>query len=145
MPATTEEVLKMTLLRSFAPLADVSVTPEHVSVVMDVPGFKPGELDIELVDDFLTIRGERAFPHAHPDGSGRTWRRFERGYGRFERSLRMPAGLDPDTIQASLQDGVLNLLIPMPESRKPRKIQVLSGADRPAIEQESEDRELATA
>jgi len=133
----------MTLLRSFVPPADVHVTPEHVSIVMDVPGFKPGELDIELVDDLLTIRGERAFPHG--DAGRREWYRFERGYGRFERSLRMPTGLDPDLVQASLEDGVLNLLIPMPESRKPRKIEVVGGSTQPVIEQQAEDREPVTA
>ncbi len=127
----------MTLLRSFVPPADVHVTPEHVSVVMDLPGFKPGELDIELVDELLMIRGERAFPHG--ESGQREWYRFERGYGRFERSLRMPSGLDPDLIQASLVDGVLTLLIPMPESRKPRKIEVLGAGEQPAIEHKAEE------
>ena len=125
-------------LKTFSPPADVAVTPEHVSVVMDVPGFKPEELEIELVHDVLTVKGERAFPHGHTTASGREWRRIERGFGRFERSLRMPEGLDADAINASLADGVLTLLIPMPEARKPRRIQVMAGGSQPVIEDTTE-------
>ena len=135
-------------MKLFYPPADVFVTPDHVSVVMDVPGFKADELDIELIDDVLTVRGQRAFPHGRQSADGREWRRIERGFGTFERSLRVPAGLDPNAVNASLADGVLTLLLPMPESKKPHRIQVMSG--QPVLEQEtedasSEDRELAGA
>ena len=55
--------------------------------------------------------------------------RIERGFGRFERSLRVPRGLDPDAIEASLTDGVLHLRIPKPESLKPRKIEIKGGTE----------------
>jgi HSP20 family protein len=109
-------------LRSFLPPADVTVTDDQVTVVMDVPGFKPSELDVELLGDTLKVRGERAFPYTG-DG-GRRWQRLERGFGTFERVLTVPEGLDPDAIVASLSDGVLSLVIPMPEARKPRKISI---------------------
>jgi HSP20 family protein len=109
-------------LRSFLPPADVTVTDDQVTIVMDVPGFKPSELDVELLGDRLTVRGERAFPYAG-DG-GRRWQRLERGFGTFERVLNVPEGLDPEAIVASLNDGVLTLVIPMPETRKPRKISI---------------------
>ena len=51
-------------------------------------------------------------------------RHIERAFGRFERTLRVPRGLDPDAIRAPPHDGVLTLQIPKPESLKPRKIQV---------------------
>ena len=54
-------------------------------------------------------------------------RRIERGFGRFERSLRVPAGLDPDAVQASLSDGVLELRIPKPASLKPHRIPIRAG------------------
>jgi HSP20 family protein len=72
------------------------------------------------------VRGERPNPYGGEGDNGErdTWRRIERGFGRFERSLRVPRGLNPDAIQASLHDGVLTLRVPKPEELKPRRIQV---------------------
>ena len=58
---------------------------------------------------------------------GRTWRRIERGFGRFERDIRVPKGLEPDSIDASLADGVLTLRIRKPEPLKPRRIEIGTG------------------
>ena len=131
-------------LRSFLPPADVTVTEDQVTVVMDVPGFKASELDVELLGDRLTVRGERAFPYSGQDDGVRRWQRLERGFGRFERLLQVPQGLDPDSIVASLTDGVLTLVIPMPETRKPRKIAIGGAGEQHQIEAEH-DREPAGA
>jgi HSP20 family protein len=109
---------------AFVPPADVLVNDEEVIVHMDIPGVAPDQLEIELENDVLTVRGERSFPYAQEKGDGRTWQRIERAFGRFERDLRVPKGLDPDAIQASLANGVLTLRIPKPEPIKPRRIQV---------------------
>lgn len=135
--------------RSFVPAADVVVTEDDITVTMDVPGFKMDDLELELRDDVLTVRGERAFPYSAGE-NGRTWHRLERGFGKFERVLRVPAGLDADGIQASLVDGVMNIHIPMPASRKPRRIQI-GGVGQQTIEQhvngaaKSEEREAVPA
>jgi HSP20 family protein len=90
---------------------------------MDVPGVSAEQLEIELENDVLTIRGERPFPYE--DGEGEpTLRRVERSFGRFERVLRVPRGLDPNAIQAELHDGVLTLRIPRPEAPKPHRIEI---------------------
>lgn len=135
-------------MRSFVPAADVVVSDEAVDVFMDVPGFGVDDLEIELVDDVLTVRGERKYPY-HVDGDQKVWQRLERGFGKFERTLRVPGGLDPDGITADMDAGVLTLHIAKPEAKKPRRIQIGAGNQR-AIEQESdatpsEDRELARA
>src|SRR3954469_18287147 len=83
----------------FIPAADLLVDDEGVTVYMDVPGLTAGDLEIELENQTLSIRGERKFPYGQ---DGRTVRRIERGCGRFERSLNVPAGLDADQINASL-------------------------------------------
>lgn len=132
--------------RAFVPAADLVVTDEEVTVFMDVPGLKPEDLEIELTGDVLTVRGERAYPYATDDREGRNWYRLERGYGRFQRILQVPKGLDPDSISAEMVDGVLTLHIPQPEARKPRRIQITTGGAQPVIEaQASEQPELAGA
>jgi HSP20 family protein len=123
-------------LRSFLPPADVTVTEEQVTVVMDVPGLKASELDVELLGDRLTVRGERPLPPNQDDRP--SWHRFERGFGRFERILQVPEGLDPEGIVASLADGVLTLVIPMPETRKPHRIAILGADEQTAIEAREE-------
>ncbi len=131
--------------RSFVPAADVVVTDDDVTVVMDVPGLKADDVTIELREDVLTVKGERAYPFAtETDGDQRVWQRLERGFGKFERVLRMPAGLDPDAITASMGDGVLTLHIPKPEARKPRRIEIATGQKAATIEgTATEQRELA--
>jgi HSP20 family protein len=93
----------------------------------------------------LTVKGERAFPFAtETDGDQRAWQRIERGFGSFERVLRLPAGLDPDAITASMSDGVLTLHIPKPEERKPRRIEIATGQKAATIERTATgQRELA--
>ena len=124
--------------RAFVPAADLVVTEEDVTVVMDVPGFRHEDLTIELLGDVLTVRGERSLPYESAEGR-RTWQRLERGFGRFERSIQVPKGLDPDRIDASLTDGVLTLHLPKPEAIKPRRIQIAMGAPDPAPAIEAPD------
>jgi HSP20 family protein len=109
-------------ISTFVPPADVLVTDDGVAVIMDVPGVPPDKLEIELENDVLTVRGERPYPY-QTDGA-RAGRRIERAFGKFERSLRVPQGLDPDAIDASMADGVLTLRLPKPEALKPRKIEI---------------------
>jgi len=122
----SREMNRTTALRSFLPPADVVVSDEDVTVVMDVPGLRVENLSIELQDDVLTIRGERAYPY--DTGDRRVWQRIERGFGSFERVLRVPKGLDPEQISASMTDGVLTVHLPKPEARKPRRIAIANGS-----------------
>jgi HSP20 family protein len=110
---------------SFVPAADVVATDEDVTVTMDVPGLKSEDITIELRDDVLTIQGERGFPYQRDgDENRRVWQRLERGFGKFERVLRLPRDLDGSKITASMNDGVLTVTIPKPEARKPRRIDI---------------------
>jgi HSP20 family protein len=100
----------------------VLVDGDGVTVYMDVPGLRAGDIDVELENDIVSVRGERRFPYE--DRGDAVIRRIERGFGRFERSLRVPPGLAPDSVQAALADGVLQLRIPRPESMKPHRIPI---------------------
>jgi HSP20 family protein len=119
-------------IAQFVPPADVLVDDEGVTVYMDVPGIRAEDLEIEVENDVLTVRGTRPYPYQGQEGN---IRRVERGFGRFERSLRVMPGLDPNAVEAAVHEGVLSLRIPKPEQLKPHRIQVKAG-------EESEGRQL---
>jgi HSP20 family protein len=118
--------------RAFLPPADLIVSEDAVTVTMDVPGLSAESLEIELTGEILTVRGERQSPQLNREST--QWYRMERGYGKFQRILQVPKGLDPDTVTASIADGVLTIHVPLPETRKPRRIQIANGHEQPAIE-----------
>lgn len=111
----------------FVPPADVLVDDDGVTVYMDVPGMRAEDLEIEVENDVLNVRGTRAYPYQGQEGKVR---RVERGFGRFERSLRVMPGLDPNAVEAAVDNGVLTLRVPKPEQLKPHRIQVKAGEGR---------------
>ena len=119
---------------TFLPPADIAVTDDAVTVVLDVPGVRSDDLDIQLQGDALTIRGERRWPYQGVDGGVR---RVERGFGKFERTLRVPAGLDASAISAALEDGVLRVTLPKPEQQRPHRITVEVGGEAKQLESSS--------
>lgn len=116
---------------AFVPAADVMVSDGDLVLAMDVPGLTIDDLSIELTDQYLIVRGERK-PSAALQGVNIAHR--ERAVGKFERRLRVPDGVDPDAITASLDSGVLSLIVPKPERLKPRAIEISSGDAQRQIE-----------
>jgi HSP20 family protein len=109
--------------RTFMPPTDLLSGERDVKVAMDVPGMTVDDIEIELTDGTLAIRGERRYPYREHEDSHEL-NRLERGFGRFERTLRVPRDVDPASIEASIDAGVLTLSIPLPDSRRPRRIEV---------------------
>jgi HSP20 family protein len=107
----------------FLPPADVVITDDVVTVMMDMPGLEVDDFEIELQDDLLRVRGERSLPSGG-DRESRVWQRIERGFGKFERALQVPRGLDPDAVEASLEAGVLTLRIAKPEQLRPQRVEI---------------------
>jgi HSP20 family protein len=104
---------------AFVPPADVLVDDDGVTVYMDSPGSAATALTWSSRTTCSPSAASGPYPYGE-DGD-RAVRRIERGFGRFERSLRVPPGLDPDAIEASLIDGVLHLR--GPQARVARKIE----------------------
>lgn len=129
---------------SFLPPTDLLAGEDDVKVVMDVPGLTAADLEIELSDGTLAIRGERPYPYREHEGSHHL-NRLERGFGRFERILKVPRDVDAGAIEASVEAGILTLSIPMPESRKPHRIEIRSGAEAATIAVEAESDDGASA
>ena len=115
----------------FLPPADVTVTDDEIVLTVDVPGLSAHDLELEALDGELVVRGERARPET---AEGARWALSERTFGKFERRIRLPADVDPDTIRASVDNGVLSLVIPKPEARKPKTIEIGSGAEKRELE-----------
>ncbi len=107
------------------PPIDAFRTDEGLVVCVDLPGFRPEDVDISVQEGLLTISGERV---AEPDVKEESWVRRERPVGVFERSFSLPQGMDPQSITARFEHGVLELRIPHPPERKPHRIQVTGGA-----------------
>ena len=107
--------------RRWVPPVDLVEAEDHFVLKADLPGLSEGDVNIEVQDGTLTISGERKAEHEQRE---KGWYRIERSFGRFSRALSLPDGVDPDGIQASFRDGVLEVRIPKPEERKPRRIEI---------------------
>jgi len=110
--------------RVWAPALDISERKDAYVVTVEVPGVKPEDLDITLEDGLLTIQGERQFT---AESSEQQFHRVERRYGAFRRSITLPAHVLAEQIEASFEDGVLQILVPKAEEAKPKRIQVRPG------------------
>ena len=109
--------------RRWVPPIDLVEAEDHFVLRADLPGLAEADVNIEVQDGTLTISGERKAEHEQRE---RGWYRIERSFGSFNRSLTLPDGVDPDRIAASFSDGVLEIRIPKPEERKPRRISIKS-------------------
>ena len=110
-------------MRRWMPPMDLVESGEDFVLRADLPGMSEEDVKIELEDSTLTISGERKAEHEQRE---KGWHRIERSFGRFSRSLTLPDGVDPDRIEASFNHGVLDVRIPKPEQRKPRRIAISS-------------------
>ena len=111
--------------RTWAPALDISERKDAYVVTVEVPGVKPEEIDITLEDGLLTIQGERRFTQ---ESSDQQFHRVERRYGSFRRSITLPSQVQADQIEASFDNGVLEVVVPKAEEAKPKKITVRPGA-----------------
>jgi HSP20 family protein len=105
----------------WAPPMDLVEAEDHFLLKADLPGLGDEDVTIEVQDGTLTISGERKSEHETRE---KGWYRLERSFGRFSRSLTLPEGVDADKIEASFDKGVLEVRIPKPEERKPRRISI---------------------
>jgi HSP20 family protein len=118
-------------LRRWIPAMDVTETDDQYVLRADLPGMSEGDVNIELDDNVLTISGERKSEH---EQRSEGFYRVERASGSFSRSLTLPEGVEPGSIQASFDSGVLEVRIPKPEQPKPRKVQISVGGAAKTIE-----------
>ncbi|HUO74317.1 MAG TPA: Hsp20 family protein [Solirubrobacteraceae bacterium] len=127
-------------LRRWIPAMDLVETADEFVLRADLPGLSENDVNIELEDNVLTISGERTSEHEERKEG---YYRVERSSGSFSRSLTLPEGVDADAVKASFDKGVLEVRIPKPEQRKPRKVAISVGGDAPKTIEGSETGEAA--
>ena len=116
--------------RAWAPALNIAERTDAYAVTVELPGVKLDDLEITLEDGLLTIQGERHFAN---DSSEEQFHRVERSSGTFRRSITLPAHVEADAVEASMEDGVLRILVPKAEEAKPKRIQVIPGGQMEAI------------
>jgi HSP20 family protein len=118
-------------LSRWIPPMDLVEEGDHFVLRADLPGVKEEDVKVELDDNVLMISGERKSEH---EDRREGYYRLERAAGSFSRSLTLPEGVEPDSIQAQFGNGVLTVRIPKPEERKPRRVAINVGDKSPVIE-----------
>ena len=116
--------------QTWAPALDISERKDAYLVTMELPGVKARDVEITFEDSLLTIQGER---HPADDPAAEKVHRAERRYGAFRRSITLPRHVMADAIEATTQDGVLQILVPKAPEVHAKRIQVQPGKGKAAI------------
>ncbi|MBI4572969.1 MAG: Hsp20/alpha crystallin family protein [candidate division NC10 bacterium] len=106
---------------TWTPAVDIYETPETIVLKAELPGLRREDIEIEVRDNTLTLRGERRFAK---DVQEENYLRIERAYGAFQRGFTLPTTISQEKIRAVFRDGVLELRLPKAGETKPRKITI---------------------
>ena len=112
---------------SFTPAVESGWTDDYLNLRLVVPGVLEKDLSVTVQGNQLYVQGERK-PPENFGKDGYIWNQIP--YGKFERVIDLPGGLDVDKLQAHLQDGFLDIRIPLTSAMKPKQIPVSSGKAR---------------
>lgn len=105
----------------FYPLLDVSETNSHYTVELDIPGVKKEDININVDNNILTIRGKKEMDKDHKDSNYYSRERF---YGDFTRSMALPSGVNTDKIDADFNNGVLTIKMPKNKATSTKTIEI---------------------
>ena len=107
-----------------SPRIDIRETDSALEVEAELPGCDENDIDVQLSDNVLTIRGEKRFERK--DEKNGEYRLIERSFGSFARSIPAPFDVDPDAVEATFRNGVLKLTLAKPPgaASRTRKIEV---------------------
>jgi HSP20 family protein len=108
-----------------SPATDIVEKDKAYEITAELPGLEEKDVQINVADNVLTIRGEKK---AEKEEKDKNYRLVERSYGSFERSLELPDGVNADAIKANIAKGVLKVTVPKPAPAQSKKIEVKSAA-----------------
>ena len=110
---------------NFIPPVDVYEDGHQMVLKLEVPGIKQQDLDVHVENQTLTVKGERKF---EKDEKEENFHRIERRYGSFTRSFTLPQTVDPGTVKATYDAGVLTISLANKEAAKPKQVKVEIGS-----------------
>ncbi len=105
----------------WAPRVDVEEFDDRLEITAEIPGMEKDNINIEVQEGILTIRGERKFEN---DKKEKNYHICERRYGTFARSFALPENVKEEDVEAEYKDGVLKLTVPKTEPVKPKEIKI---------------------
>ncbi len=106
---------------TWAPSVDILEDGDSLVVKAELPEMDLKDIDVKVVDNLLTIKGERKMER---EDKREDYHKIERSYGGFSRSFTLPSSIDQEKIKATYDRGVLKVVLPKKEETKPRKIAV---------------------
>jgi HSP20 family protein len=121
MPAVAEEEQ---FIGAWSLDLDVEETDDTYVLHAEMPGVKPGDIEVKLDEGVLYIEAERKF---YEDKAAEGFRRVERRFGQLHRAIRLPSRVDPEKIEATYKDGLLTVTLRKTEDAKARTIPVSTG------------------
>ena len=107
------------------PSMDVTETDKEIEITAELPGLEEKDVQINVADNVLTIRGEKK---AEKEEKDKNYHMVERSYGSFYRALNLPAGVNADAIKANLANGILKVTVPKPAAAQAKKVEVKTAA-----------------
>lgn len=106
---------------NFTPSIDISETDDQFLISAELPGMQKEDINIDLENGRLTISGERSFKK---EEEGKKFHRVETRYGSFNRSFQLPDNVDEESIEASYEDGLLNISVDKDEDKVKKQIEI---------------------
>jgi HSP20 family protein len=107
--------------RRWHPSLDVAETKDNLMVTAEIAGMDAKDIDIFVLGDVLTIKGEKKEEKEEKEGN---YHLVERRYGAFTRSITLPAAVDTEKIEATYKKGVLRITLPKREEAKAKEVKV---------------------
>ena len=117
----------------WTPALEVVEKDHHLVARFELPGLKKEEIAVTVTDEGLTVQGERKLEE---EEKKHNWYKAERTYGKFVRTVPLPAGINPADIKATFENGVLEIVVPLPAAAvaaAPRKVEIAGSNEKKAV------------
>ena len=118
----------------WSPAVNILEDDTSLTFEFELPGFRPDQVEVTADNGVLTVRGERQ--EERKEGDQTRYHLIERTSGSFARSFQLPQGLDDTKIEATFENGLLHVRVPKAALPQPRKIEIWSGAQGTAQQQQ---------
>jgi HSP20 family protein len=108
----------------WGPTLDISEGRKDITVRAEIPGIEAKDFDISIDGRLLTIKGEKKQERKQRE---ETYYRVERSYGYFNRTIQLPAEVNPDKVEATYKRGILKIKLPKSKENESKRIKITTG------------------